>query len=163
MILVPEYGARVKLDERYEYPTNGGTIVGYTELDDDEVWTIVRDFDGQECNYVSELFTVSMSPTLQAQQFLARWDIDTALETMENIFAIGAQVSKLERYQSALIYAFYRIHYYLTERPTIVVLDITDEDGGGWDSGTCDDGYGDDWDSGTGDDGYGYPVYSVED
>ena len=111
-----EYGARVKLDERYDYPTNGGTIVGsfdvWDEYQDESetVWTILRDFDGQECNYVPEQFTVTMSPTQSAEDFLARWDVDKALETLEIVLDDGIPNRKLERYQAALIVAFYALH-----------------------------------------------------
>jgi hypothetical protein len=162
-----EYGARVKLDERYGYPTIGGTIVGYVELWDatgDEceiVYTIRRDFDGQECNYVPEQFTVSLAPSDAAHRMVERWSVDRALGAMEEIAAIGTSAN-LSTYQSAFIFALYRIHHYQS-RP-IVVLDADRAevtflyaDNGHDRECVCVDC------DPPGDDGYGYPVYSVED
>jgi len=156
-----EYGARVKLDERYQYPTNGGTIVASCDYWDDAgdeyetVWTVLRDFDGQECNYVPEQFTVTLAPFIQGEALLQRWGIDECFAAMEDIVAVHSP--KFERYQSALISALYTLHVQEEGRAALDPDKYShDEDwgaddvSGGWESGTCDDGYG-------------YPVYRVED
>ena len=193
-MMYAEYGARVKLDERYGYPTNGGTIVGYVERWDaagdecETVWTVERDFDRQECNYVPEQFTVTMAPTQSAEDYLTRWDVDTALETLETVLDGGIPNRNLERYQAALIVAFYTLHVqeenrrwfaegytdYSHHRECVcaecdpVLWEDADGPAVDPDKYSHDEDWGADtvsggWESGTCDDGYGYPVYRVED
>ena len=73
-----------------------------------------------------------------------------ALETLEIVLDDGIPNRKLERYQAALIVAFYALHVQRERRQIALDAMLDDDVSGGWDSGTCDDGYG-------------YPVYRVED
>lgn len=128
-MMTPEYGARVELDERYDYPTSGGTIVGSVEAYPDTLWTIRRDFDGQEANYTADLFTVTMSPTDSADQLTQRWGTDGALEAMEDITSLGRNTPGMEIYEGALIVEIYKVHAYGPDSGIIRY------DRGGWISG----------------------------
>lgn len=128
-MLYPERGARVKLDDRYEYPNGRGTIVGSVPVYPDTLWTVRRDFDGQEANYTADLFTVTMSPTESADQLAQRWGTDGALEAMEDITALGANTPGMEIYEGALIIEIYKVHAYGPDS------NIIRYDRGGWISG----------------------------
>jgi len=135
--MTPEYGARVELDERYDYPTSGGTIVGSVEIlrsgkeriCPDTLWTIRRDFDGQEANYTADLFTVTLAPSVSADQLTQRWGTDGALEAMEDITRIPRTTPGMEIYEAALIVEIYKVHAYGPDS------DVIRYDRGGWISG----------------------------
>jgi hypothetical protein len=133
-MLFAEYGARVKFDERYEYPMPGGTIVNTIcvwDVAGDEyepVYVIRRDFDGQEGNYTTEVFTVVMTPTDAAQRMTDKWTVDQCLEAAETLATVSTSRG-LEIYQAALIVEFYKVHAYAEDS------DVIRYDRGGWISG----------------------------
>ena len=128
-MMTPEYGARVELDERYDYPMSSGTIVGSVPAYPDTLWTVRRDFDGQEANYTADLFTVTLAPSVSADQLTQRWGTDGALEAMEDITRIPRTTPGMEIYEAALIVEIYKVHAYGPDS------DVIRYDRGGWISG----------------------------
>lgn len=128
-MLYPERGARIKLDDRYEYPNLRGTIVGeFRDAGGETVWTVRRDFDGMEASYPVDVFEVTMTPTHSAERMADRWTIDGCLEAAEALALVGT-TRGLEIYQAALIVELYKIYAYENADETIRY------DRGGWVSG----------------------------
>lgn len=166
-----EYGARVRIDGIVDIPDGTrGVITSDTPLFGHAPnWEITLD-NGQRITMRVEEFDVTMSPSETAYRLTCKWSVDECLEALVNIFSIGAQDRKLERYQSALIFELYRLNAH-AEKTLYGLSYLLGDDGSDGPShahdGQCDVGYCPEldggWESGTCDDGYGYPVYRVED
>jgi hypothetical protein len=115
-----EYGARVKLDDRYEYDNPRGTIVGITVWTNEEDpadkylgFTVRCDMDGTERAYTSDMFTVTMSPSDAAERLThSMGGAEEALNVACDVVEIGGCTRGLEIYQGALVVELYKIYAY---------------------------------------------------
>jgi len=131
-MMIAERGARVEIDDRYDFPISRGTIVGLTTWSDGEdsetMFTVRCDFDGNERVFLPENLALTMCPSDSADRMAGKWTIDECLEAAEALATVPCSRG-LEIYQAALIIEFYKLHVYATGAVRY--------DHGGWVSGPC--------------------------
>jgi hypothetical protein len=131
-MMIAERGARVLIDERYNFPISRGTIVGITTWrdcgDTETMFTVRCDFDGNDRVFLPENIAVTMCPSDSAERMAGKWTIDQCLEAAEALATVPTSRG-VEIYQAALIIEFYKLYAY--------TYDVVRYDHGGWVSGPC--------------------------